>query len=1040
MANVAPAPVSGASGDVSPTGVSGSATNSKMRKRTKTGCLTCRKRRIKCGEERPTCANCIKSKRQCEGYNQRVIFKPPIGDWPNHPGVVSTIQYHTSMLPGTRNQSYRGPEPAAAMQENMLGSIQPRMHGSYDFSHIDPSSGPGPSDPQQGFTEGNPNYPHEQAYQQPLPHDSHSTYQAPLQYTQSASYPPVSVPYNHESNLKAAVPQPPPIYPQAYRSDSQQAEEQPYAVSQAQQPQPQLLLDGFGGDDHVSPTQVLDEAAIENEDDDYWDVQSDEDMFDAETAEDEKALLATKEFDTIRRIHFENYNELGIRRYDAFLYDGLLSDYRPEYAASPLRNPKTARVFAHYIHVNGPTLSMYERNPRNPTLIFEGSTRPAQQGLWTYTLPMKALNHQGLLHAMLALASLHIARLQGASITPSYKHYAYSLKRLVRSLSNPKKRLSTLTLATSLLLAFYEVWTAEHVKWGTHLIGAQRLITELDFRSLTREARRLRAAQTAMERSFPYQNPEMLIDQRQFDQRLKDSALMPDQSLVSTIVGNNVNYDDFGMVFEDNGARHDTRPKIPAKLDLQSYETLQDIYWSYARHDAYQSIVSGNRLINPYRKWSDCPPRAPLGRTDALYGSHDHIILLLGRIADFTVRDRSRKLRQIEVDGGWRPRPGMPGFGNMGPPPGGSHGQQQMPASSTGPPPQMQGPPPGWKGPPPPGWTGQAPSQPPPGFGPPSMSAANPPQGGPPRPPAMPSFYGMAPSAGPGPILSSYENPNYERSPQTPNAPHPQHSDLPAEYEKAILEWESITNAHTAVVRVLEQTDAFAPLPEDTYPPAPGEYPSQQGNITPFGPAILHRSYDISILWTIIHLSKIILLRSHPGMPPAAQMAAGVCASATAPYCMLIGRICAGFQMPIDSDLSPFLGAVLTESTLSLFFAGITFQDPRQREWLITRLLETDKRTGWASAGIIAKGCETAWEKAAEMGRGPPYKRRTKRVQAVSVDMEEEETDGRNREQGRVQEIHGETRYVVKKRSPPWAMNLLGTEEDLRAGMERFGF
>jgi hypothetical protein len=127
--------------------------------------------------------------------------------------------------------------------------------------------------------------------------------------------------------------------------------EQPYAVSQAQQAQPQLLLDGFGGDDYVSPTQVLDEAAIENEDDDYWDVQSDEDMFDAETAEDEKALLATKEFDTIRRIHFENYNELGIRRYDAFLYDGLLSDYRPEYAASPLRNPKTARVFAHYIHV-----------------------------------------------------------------------------------------------------------------------------------------------------------------------------------------------------------------------------------------------------------------------------------------------------------------------------------------------------------------------------------------------------------------------------------------------------------------------------------------------------------------------------------------------------------------------------------------------------------------------------------------------------------------------------------------------------------------
>ncbi|KAF2467712.1 uncharacterized protein BDR25DRAFT_234006, partial [Lindgomyces ingoldianus] len=41
------------------------------RKLTKTSCLTCRKRRIKCGEERPTCANCIKSKRQCEGYSPR---------------------------------------------------------------------------------------------------------------------------------------------------------------------------------------------------------------------------------------------------------------------------------------------------------------------------------------------------------------------------------------------------------------------------------------------------------------------------------------------------------------------------------------------------------------------------------------------------------------------------------------------------------------------------------------------------------------------------------------------------------------------------------------------------------------------------------------------------------------------------------------------------------------------------------------------------------------------------------------------------------
>lgn len=198
---------------------------------------------------------------------------------------------------------------------------------------------------------------------------------------------------------------------------------------------------------------------------------------------------------------------------------------------------------------------------------------------------------------MLALSSLHIARLQGASITPSYKHYAYSLKRLGRCLGDPKKRLSIPTLATSLLLAYYEVWTAEHVKWSTHLVGAAQLVTEFDFRSLTREARRLKAAEIAQERQFPHQNPEMLIDQRSFNKRLDESMLMPDEDLISTIIGKKVSYDDFGLVFEENGEIHDKETRIPTPLDLKSYETLQDLYWWNARHDVLQSIVSGNPLM-----------------------------------------------------------------------------------------------------------------------------------------------------------------------------------------------------------------------------------------------------------------------------------------------------------------------------------------------------------------------------------------------------------------------------------------------------------
>lgn len=433
----------------------------------------------------------------------------------------------------------------------------------------------------------------------------------------------------------------------------------------------------------------------------------------------------------------------------------------------------------------------------------------------------------------------------------------------------------------------------------------------------------------------------------------------------------------------------------------------------------------------------------------------------------------------------------MPGFGNMGPPPstGGQTGQPPTPTTPMGPPPHMQGPPPGWSGPPPAGWKGQ----PPPSFAPqgtpkapPSHGSTSRPQGqgtpgGPPAS-ALPTFYGMAPSPPCGPLPASYENPNYKHSPPTQHTPHPKYADLPAAYEAALAEWNSISAAHATVAQILTSTDSFAPLPAELGPPVPGGH----GNMTPFGPALVYRSYDISVLWTFLHLAKIILLRSHPAMPPAAHMAAGICAQATQPYATLIGRISAGMQMPLGEDLSPFLGSVLAESVMCLFFAGIQFQDPDQREWLITRLLEVDRRTGWASAGIIARGCETAWERAASMGRGPPYNRRTRRAEEegpLVLDMtnpdggpnwrEKDRNDfgkgasgavqppfsdlyggpgdsagwaggysgeeSRGPQDGHERQMSRDTRFVVKRGTRSWAQNLLGTEEDLQAGMERFG-
>ena len=96
---------------------------------------------------------------------------------------------------------------------------------------------------------------------------------------------------------------------------------------------------------------------------------------------------------------------------------------------------------------------------------------------------------------------------------------------------------------------------------------------------------------------------------------------------------------------------------------------------------------------------------------------------------------------------------------------------------------------------------------------------------------------------------------------------------------------------------------------------------------------------------------------------------------------------------------------------MPLFFAGITYTDPGQREWLIERLLQIDRRTGWASAGTIARSVETGWERAAGAGRGPEYRRRRTRRAGeegpVVLGEEERVDDGEGGVEVRVQEGGG---------------------------------
>ena len=178
--------------------------NKKMsRKRTKTGCLTCRKRRIKCGEERPICNNCVKSKRHCDGYNQRVIFKAPAVDWRSaQQSSASNLQYHSGMIPG-RSEYDLAQQTSGALASAPLTPLRPRP--SLDFCAINeqvitaaPSSA-GLERTSLQFSDPympRPSMPAPSTYTQSVPHTTSASFSSlpslpPLYYTQpiQASHP-----------------------------------------------------------------------------------------------------------------------------------------------------------------------------------------------------------------------------------------------------------------------------------------------------------------------------------------------------------------------------------------------------------------------------------------------------------------------------------------------------------------------------------------------------------------------------------------------------------------------------------------------------------------------------------------------------------------------------------------------------------------------------------------------------------------------------------------------------------------------------------
>lgn len=165
---------------------------------------------------------------------------------------------------------------------------------------------------------------------------------------------------------------------------------------------------------------------------------------------------------------------------------------------------------------------------------------------------------------MLALANVQVANLQDVYPTAAMKHYHLAIHRLGENIISPTKKTHIATLATALLLAYFEVWTSDHSKWCKHLLGARLILLDIPLRTMSQ------------------------ICWHSWSSKHLSTDETLDMNLLSKITGSSIDY----VAGNANHAYGN-----PSNQDLRLYENYADLYWWYCKMDVYQSILSGRPLM-----------------------------------------------------------------------------------------------------------------------------------------------------------------------------------------------------------------------------------------------------------------------------------------------------------------------------------------------------------------------------------------------------------------------------------------------------------
>lgn len=213
---------------------------------------------------------------------------------------------------------------------------------------------------------------------------------------------------------------------------------------------------------------------------------------------------------------------------------------------------------------------------------------------------------------MLALGNLQVATYHGVPPTDALRHYHLALRKVKRAIRGVNKRTSVATLAATLLLGYFEVWSSDHDKWCKHLMGSRLILKEVNFPEMTRaylaarDNKRKRFQEViAQQKANPFLQSDDTPEQELY--RFQDA----DFQFVRELAGGPLAFE-----FKDSNLPHTILTYTDN--EMESYEQLADLYWWYAKMDAYQSVLSGASPLMDFRLWTQVPPRAPIGRIDAM--------------------------------------------------------------------------------------------------------------------------------------------------------------------------------------------------------------------------------------------------------------------------------------------------------------------------------------------------------------------------------------------------------------------------------------